>query len=285
EYAVAAVQHQDFAGQQLIPVACSHTFRQDIVEDEAAGAGQQQAEKTPVMDAQAPRESRLRLLDVGSAAAEALLAEVVRQAVGLDGLETWQEIIHGTTQLAQHQTETISFQRPGLELAAMPRRLEHLDAAGRERRPVRLGFAIQVQGEVLDRHRMPLLEAGIAHLASRDAGVARQLLRYPMGVGFALLYQQHHMGTFPVCLETQHLFHPEVFRHRTDAGSESHGTIGPGPIGQLIHQISSRSATACAAMPSPRPIWPRPSLVVAFTLTCSRGMPRPLEMTTRMAIT
>ena len=33
--------------------------------------------------------------------------------------------------------------------------------------------------------------------------------------------------------------------------------------------IISSSATACAAMPEPSPVKPRPSSVVAFTFTCS----------------
>lgn len=40
-----------------------------------------------------------------------------------------------------------------------------------------------------------------------------------------------------------------------------------------IHLSSSSSATACAAIPSPLPVKPRRSSVVAFTLTRSAGIP------------
>src|SRR5690348_2067557 len=163
--------------------------------------------------------------------------------------------------------------------------VQHLDAAARERRPIRFRLAVQVQGEVLHRDGMAVLEAGIAHLAAWDARMACQLLRHPMGVGLTLLDREHDVGTFPIGRETQHFFHPEILRDGTDAGRERGRTIGPGPVGKLVHQLSSSSTTACAARPSPLPMAPRPSWVVAFTLTRSARMPRSAAMLAHMAAT
>ena len=46
-----------------------------------------------------------------------------------------------------------------------------------------------------------------------------------------------------------------------------------------------RSTEAWAAMPSTRPVKPRPSVVVAFTLTASVSMPRSAATLARMAST
>ncbi len=42
----------------------------------------------------------------------------------------------------------------------------------------------------------------------------------------------------------------------------------------IIYNGRRTVATACAAMPSPRPVKPRRSVVVAFTLTRSAAIPR-----------
>src|SRR5205085_5888273 len=53
---------------------------------------------------------------------------------------------------------------------------------------------------------------------------------------------------------------------------------------QGAHAFAS-STTACAAMPSPRPVKPSFSVVVALTLTCARAAPRSAASAARIAST
>src|SRR5580698_230501 len=70
EYAVAAIQHQHFAREQRVPVAGAHPLREQGVEYQAAGGGQQQAAQPPVMDAPSTHQHGFGFLDVGAAVAE-----------------------------------------------------------------------------------------------------------------------------------------------------------------------------------------------------------------------
>src|SRR5690606_548865 len=130
----------------------------------------------------------------------------------------------------------------------------------------------------------------IAHRMTRHAGPLRQLLCDPGRVGAALLDLQEQLLALAAGLEAEVFVHLEILDLHTQLRGQHGITVGA-KIRRVVRGFGAHSpprrsrTTACAAMPSPRPVKPSRSLVVALTLTAPTGMPRSSAMHSRMAMT
>src|SRR5581483_7680029 len=111
-------------------------------------------------------------------------------------------------------------------------------------------------------------EAGIAHGVRADAGEPRQLARHPVGVRATLLDAHEHVLAGAVGREAQIFVDEEILGRRPQRSAKRRPAVRERQLGGRVHAHSAfaSSTTASAAMPSPRPVKPRPSLVVALTL-------------------
>src|SRR5690606_6491691 len=130
----------------------------------------------------------------------------------------------------------------------------------------------------LPRHRMAVLQARMADGTFVDAGPLRQQARDVGGVHPALLDGQQQVLSRAAGLEAIELGDVEVLGRHPDACVEYRDAMGARQ--RIAHARTSRQ-TACAAMPSSRPMKPRRSLVVALTLTASSAMPKSAAIASR----
>ena len=97
--------------------------------------------------------------------------------------------------------------------------LDHLDTLGHAILPVRYLGAWQPDTEPLLGHGMPILHAGIADVAARYPGAAREVAGDLVGVETALADAQPHVFTGTGERETQLLADHEILR----LGSQQRG--------------------------------------------------------------
>src|SRR5690606_37508955 len=212
-------------------------------------------------------EHRQRLGDVAATMAEALFAEGIGHAAGGDLPQPFLDRLAVAFHAAQHQHEAVARQRTARQLAVVARLGAHAQALalqGLQRRRLAPG---QLHAETLDRHRMAVLEARVADRDLRDAGPARNFAGDEAGVHAALLDGQQQVLAVAAGLEAVQLLDPEVLRAAADARRHHRRAES---LHAAAHARTSR-ATAWAAIPSPRPVKPSFSLVVALTLTASRS--------------
>src|SRR5687767_9697387 len=105
----------------------------------------------------------------------------------------------------------------------------------------------------------------------------RELLRNPHCVRAALAHLQQQVIALAVRIEAQPLTHEEVFGCDTQTRAPGRSAVRARQIhqlGQLDHEMCSMSAMAWHARPSPRPMKPIFSLVVALIFTRVMFTPR-----------
>src|SRR5690606_12319733 len=136
----------------------------------------------------------------------------------------------------------------------------------------------QLHAEALHGDRVAVLEPGIADRHLRHPGPARDLPGDEAGVHAALLDGQEQVLAVAAGLVTVQFLDPEILRAGADPRRQHRRAEG------LHRRVRARtsSATACAAMPSPRPVKPSFSLVVALTLIASRSTPQASAMRWRI---
>src|SRR5216683_5705272 len=132
---------------------------------------------------------------------------------------------------------------------------------------------------------MAILEPRVANVAGRHSGHAGNLGRHPAGIGGALLHAQQPVRSGPRRLERQLLLNLEIFGGGFELRGRQRRAMrswrlqrGPRP---RVHGPSSTDASA--ASPSPRPMNPKRSVVVALILMSCAEMPRSADRFAAMA--
>ena len=170
--------------------------------------------------------------------------------------------------MAHHETKGVARQRADAQLTLVARRLEDLDPFQRKAAQIGHRIARNTETERLLGHRMAVFHSCIAHIALMHAEELRQRFRHKTGIsaGFTNAHQQ--MLPFAVGAVTEILHHDEIFGVRFDHAARGRLAVQKSLVLQR-HAASafSSSATASQAMPSPRPVKPSFSVVVALTLT------------------
>src|SRR5690606_34715394 len=264
------------AVQALVPAALQHPLREHGVEQHRARRRQQHA----ALRAANPGagEQRPRAGQVAAAVAKPLQAEGVGEPARRDRPQALLDRVALARHLAQHQPEMVAAQCTARQLAPVPCRRQHPDALDRQRFGRRRLPCREVDAEALPGDRVPVLEAGVADRVRRHAGPARQLPRQPGSVGATFLDPEQQVFAFAARLEAKLLVHHEVFRSRAQQRAQHRRAECSVHAGRR-----SSSATAWAAMPSPRPVKPRRSLVVALTLTAPTPTSRSAATWVRIA--
>src|SRR5690606_28566940 len=146
----------------------------------------------------------------------------------------------------------------------------------------------QVDAEALHGHRMAVLEPGVADPGLVDARPLREQPGHEGGVHPALLDRQQQVFPGAAGRERVDLVDAEVIGRRTETRRQHCRAMGvrPGRLAGCGHAACACSRhTACAAMPSPRPVKPSVSVVVALTLITSSPTPSAAAMAARIAAT
>ncbi len=234
-----------------------------------------------------------RCVQVAAPQAEALLAEIIRESAALDLLQAVFQCLAVGGNVAHAQAEAITFQGAGLELALMPPCRQHLEIVVLQCRPVRVGAARQLYRKPLFSDRVTVFESRITHRRGGHAGKFRQLPGHPRGIAVALAHLQPGVLALAAGRRQRHFEDLKVFRRYPDAPAADRATPGrsllQGNSGVVVdHGIqdaacSSSSTTASAAIPSPRPVKPRCSVVVALTLIRPLSTCRSAAIAVRMA--
>src|SRR5690606_26467826 len=141
----------------------------------------------------------------------------------------------------------------------------------------------QLHGETLAGECMAILDPGVADRRFGDARPLRDPARNEGGVERALLDRQQQVLAGAAGLERIDLLDDEVFRRLPDTRLQHRRAVRARQPGRTVaHAATSRQA-ASATMPSPRPVKPSRSLVVALTPMSSTSTPRSAAITSRMA--
>src|SRR5690606_28572846 len=121
-----------------------------------------------------------------------------------------------------------------------------------------------------------------------DPGPLREQPGHECGVHAALLDRQQQVFAGAAGCECVDLFDTEVLGRRTETCRQHRCAMGARPrrLDGCGHAAGVRRRhTACAAMPSPRPVEPSFSVVVALTLIAPSSTPSAAAMAARMAPT
>lgn len=130
---------------------------------------------------------------------------------------------------------------------------------------------------------MLILLTGKAHLAGVNVEEFCQRVRHEAGV--AAVFQNAHQDVlaFAVRLKTQIFHYHEIFRVGFQQTLALRFAVQIRQVVEIRHLTAfTSSATASQAMPSPRPVKPSFSVVVALTLTSSIWQPRSSAINTRI---
>ena len=160
-----------------------------------------------------------------------------------------------------------------VQLAPVAARLQD----GQPPRPgeFRVRFAGQVQAEPLTGHGAAVLETAVAHRKAVDAGLFRQPQGHILGVPVGFLDLQPEVLALAFRDHVHDLGDAEILEAGAQQRFTEGAAVGGGrgrqrrrQVGVAAHWSSwVSSTTACTAMPSPRPVNPSRSVVVAFTDT------------------
>ena len=175
---------------------------------------------------------------VRAVAAEALRAEIVGHAAALDVAQPLRDRLGISGNVADRDAEPVGAVRPGAQLAAMRRRLEHAEALAFEPGPATGGRAGRLgQAVVLPRHRVAILVTAQTHVARGDLRRAGQRGGDPARVRAALLDVEQQVRARPVGREAKQLLDAEVLGHRAYPTPRRRRTPGER---ELVH-LSRRS--------------------------------------------
>ena len=176
-------------------------------------------------------------------------------------------------QLAQHDLEAVTAVGAPVQLAPVTARLQRDQA----RRPgeVRVRFAGQMQAEPLAGHGAAVLETAVAHGKTVDAGLFGQPQGHVLGVPVGFFDLQPEVLALAFRDHVHDLGDAEILEAGAQQRFTEGAAVGGGrgrqrrrQVGVAAHWSSwVSSTTACTAMPSPRPVNPSRSVVVAFTDT------------------
>ncbi len=259
----------------------------------------------------APKQC-LRAQQIRTGVAEALLPKIIGHAAAGDlpgtpceGLRPSLERQLRTQvpvqlQVPHQDAEAVPQQAPPAQLAAMGADRQDLDPLAGQGGPVGVLALGGRHREPLAGHGAPVLESGEPHVGGRHPGQLRQPACHPFGIGARLAHPQESVVAFPVRLEAELLLdleipglHPQpapAQRCPVDPGQVLKGDADgrrreriPGPVGRFGRTHSDNSTTARAAIPSPRPVKPICSVVVALTFTRCESQPRSEARVSRMA--
>src|ERR1700688_3464386 len=116
---------------------------------------------------------------------------------------------------------------------------------------------------------MTILEARVADVAGRGPGEGGNLDRHPAGIGGALLHAQQPVRPGARRLERQTLLDMKIFGRGFELRRRQRRTMRPRRVqcGPRPGAHGPNSTDASAANPSPRPMNPKRSVVVALILT------------------
>ena len=229
EHGAAPVELEHVARDRLVPAAVEHPLREHGVEQPRTRRRQQQRALRPVDPAAG--EHRAGGGDVAAIATEALLAEVVRHPARRDRVQPAGGGRRIARHLAQQDAEAIAGERAARQLALVAGGEQHAGAVGRQGRPVRLRALAQVHGEMLARHRVAVLQPGVADRDRRHAGDAGQAPGDPRRVGATLLDPQEGVLAGPRGFEAQQFVDLEVLRLELEPGPQRRPAMGPGQFG------------------------------------------------------
>ncbi len=221
-----------------------------------------------------------RLRQVIAAAAKALFAKVVGHALLLNSLQP-RFHLRAIGHLTYHQTKRIARQRAGAQFTLVANHLQDLHAFQLEAGKVGHRRARHAEAQRLLGDCMAIFHAGIAEIALMHAEEFGDRLSDKTRVAANFTDAHQQLLAFAVIGIAEIFNYHEIFRTGFDhPGSSGHAV----QVEQFTHARSAftSSATASQAMPSPRPVKPSFSVVVALTLTSSMWQPRSSAMLTRI---
>src|ERR1700744_6200804 len=181
-----AGQRPDLTIERAVPGGAFNACRKQMVEYFRTCCRQQKSALVAIDTAAG--KHRPRLCHIAALATEALLAEIIGHTTLGD---LCKHLLGGCAiafDVAQHKHETIAAQRTALQLASMPSCRKHFGFGRRKDCPVRLRLAGKADRKGLSRHRVAVLEPGVAYVEWRHTGVTGQFTRYPIGVRTTLLH-------------------------------------------------------------------------------------------------
>ena len=176
-------------------------------------------------------------------------------------------------QFAQHDLKAVAAVGAPVQLAAVSARPQD----GQTRRPgeFRVRFAGQVQAEPLAGDGAAVLETAVAHGETVDTGLFGQPQGHVLGVPVGFFDLQPEVLALAFRDHLHDFGDAEILEGGAQQRFAEGPTVGGGrgrqrgrQAGVAAHWSSwVSSTTACTAMPSPRPVNPSRSVVVAFTDT------------------
>src|SRR5690554_2045990 len=211
-------------------------------------------------------------IQVGAPNPEALLAKIIGKALLPQRHQNRLQPFEIALQLAQADLKAITQMLTATQLLPMPADPQQAQIFRLQLAPVRLRLIGQIDTEPLGGDGTLVFHAAIAHIHLTHT---RQTGNPPgdvLGVEIGFLKLQKDVLTTAIRLEAQHLVDLKVFHLLPKPGTAIRLRPGPHGFQAQTHcsapTLASRQ-TVWQAIPSPRPVKPSFSVVLALTLTCS----------------
>lgn len=281
EIGMTALERETIAWLGPVPITPSDPLGQQLVEDLGTGSGEPEATPLTSRTAGSPLEECLGPDQVTLVVTESLLAEIIGNTPGTDEVEPRIQLPDRRPGVPDQNPKSVSRQDPATELAPVRVNLQHLDAVRRQGRPVGPTPARTRDGEPLAGDGMAVFEPSVANRRARRLHQGGQAAGDPFGVGPDLADAKQQVVTHAVRREPKTFLDLEVSMLDPETTAIERPTVrprkgaktGPGGSRPGAHR-SVRSTAAEAAIPSPRPVKPISSMVVALTLTRLASQPR-----------
>ncbi|MNI53676.1 hypothetical protein D3C73_1085250 [compost metagenome] len=267
EKAAAVGERQQVTDLGTLPGAIGDAGGQHLIEQKTARRGEQTRAHVALLRQGLARGPGASIDDVAAVMAEALCAEIVRDAVFNDQLQAFFDSSLVASELGEAQSKAVGRVGTALQFALVAGGLEDLQRIVFRSRQIRVGLARQLHAEPLASQRLTVLEPGITDGAQWHAGSLGNPSRRFFSIQTTLFHPDPQVFAFATEGNVEDFVDLEIFGDRFQDRRAEGLTVSPRAEQlQFVHARSNK-ATECTAMPSSRPTKPSFSVVVAFTFT------------------